>query len=308
MPKLTILVTLLVVAGFIGYQSLDREHRGVAEDRGRLAPENLVATQDGLTHVQMAGPESGQTLVLLHGGTVPMGIWEAHAGPLADAGFRVLRFDAFGRGLSDRVAGPYDRDLHVRQLMDLLDALGWSQPVVLVGTSLGGATAATAAVEHPGRVAALVLVAPVVDYRDQVPGVLRWPGVGEVLMRLVGVPLAERRIADWAGTLPGGDRLLADFQRQIGTRGFEALLLSLARDGALGDYRPTYARLGELDLPVLLIWGRQDTEIPPAHMADLRDRIPQLAELSIDGAGHAVALSEHARVVLEIRDFVTRLP
>jgi pimeloyl-ACP methyl ester carboxylesterase len=54
-------------------------------------------------------------------------------GAAADSGFRVVRYDYYGRGRSDRVDAAYDQDLFVRQLAGLLDSLRVAGPVDLAG-------------------------------------------------------------------------------------------------------------------------------------------------------------------------------
>jgi len=65
--------------------------------------------------------------------------------------------DLRGRGRSNNLPGPYGIDVHVRDILAVLDALGLDR-AVLVGHSLGAYVVARIAVSHPERVHALVLV------------------------------------------------------------------------------------------------------------------------------------------------------
>jgi pimeloyl-ACP methyl ester carboxylesterase len=69
---------------------------------------------------------------------------------LADSGFRVVRFDYYGRGWSDRPDLKYDLDTFVRQLDELLDSLRIDQPVHLGGLSFGAAIVTEFTAKHPG--------------------------------------------------------------------------------------------------------------------------------------------------------------
>ena len=98
------------------------------------SPELLKVLWDaGVTHYDVAGPDSGQRVMLVHGFSVPAYIWDSTVVALTGAGFRVARYDQFGRGYSDRPDVPYTPDLFDRQLLQLLDSLGWREPVSLVG-------------------------------------------------------------------------------------------------------------------------------------------------------------------------------
>ena len=96
---------------------------------------NFVRLSDGFTHYELAGPEGGRTVVLIHGFSVPYYLWDHTFDPLVKVGFRVLRYDLYGRGFSDRPHVHYNADLYDRQLMELLTALHLDAPVELVASS-----------------------------------------------------------------------------------------------------------------------------------------------------------------------------
>lgn len=96
-------------------------------------------------------PASASPLVLLHGGAVDHRMWspQQHAFPER----RVLAPDARGHGGSSDADRPYRL---ADDVVNLLDALGIGK-AVLVGVSMGGGTAVDVALEHPSRVAGLVI-------------------------------------------------------------------------------------------------------------------------------------------------------
>ena len=106
----------------------------------------FIELSDGYTHYELGNPDAEETVVLVHGFSVPYFIYDPTFEFLTQSGLRVLRYDFFGRGFSDRPDTRYNIDLFVRQLSDLLAALCLDQPVSLVGLSTGGPiTAAFAA-------------------------------------------------------------------------------------------------------------------------------------------------------------------
>jgi len=106
-----------------------------AEARADMTSESFVALSDGVTHYQWGGPERGRKVVFVHGFSSPMFIFDPVFRALTDAGLRVLRYDLYGRGLSDRPRARYDADLFDRQLGELLDAQRVTEPVDVVGLS-----------------------------------------------------------------------------------------------------------------------------------------------------------------------------
>ena len=89
----------------------------------RATPGQFVRLTDGYTHYEIAGPPAGHVVVLAAGFSVPYYIWDPTFNALAEAGFRVLRYDYYGRGFSDRPDVPYTQAFYVRQLGELLDSL-----------------------------------------------------------------------------------------------------------------------------------------------------------------------------------------
>jgi pimeloyl-ACP methyl ester carboxylesterase len=95
---------------------------------------------------------SGDPVVLLHSGFLDHGMWAAQIPALA-ATHRVIAPDARGHGRSPVATAPFR---HTDDPAELLDELG-TGPAVLIGVSMGAATAVDTALEHPALVRALVL-------------------------------------------------------------------------------------------------------------------------------------------------------
>ena len=66
------------------------------------APGKFIKLEHGYTHYQLDGPENGELVVLVNGYSIPYYLWDHTYPDLLNAGFRVLRFDFYGRGYSDR--------------------------------------------------------------------------------------------------------------------------------------------------------------------------------------------------------------
>jgi len=104
-------------------------------DRAGLAG-SFVRLSRGYVHYELIGPDDGNVLVLVPGLSVPFSTWERNAQPLAEAGYRVLRYEHYGRGFSDRPSGGYDLDFFVEQLVELLCAIGLERPLQDIPDSL----------------------------------------------------------------------------------------------------------------------------------------------------------------------------
>jgi pimeloyl-ACP methyl ester carboxylesterase len=127
--------------------------------RASMPDKSFVRLSDGYTHYEWGGPENGPTVVLIHGAGTPLFVWDYQFDALAEAGFHVLRYDLFGRGLSDRPR-VYTADLFDRQLLELLDSQNTKTPADVVGLSMGGAITIRFIDRHPERVRRFALFAP----------------------------------------------------------------------------------------------------------------------------------------------------
>jgi pimeloyl-ACP methyl ester carboxylesterase len=283
----------LGIAGLVALAMLALAALPVVFDRERDAfdPGRAVGGQDryrrlsdGVTYYEIAGPLDGPPVLLVHGFSVPSFVWDPTFDALADAGFRVVRYDLYGRGMSDRPAGDYDRARYERQITELLGSLGIAGPVDLVGLSMGGALVAGYAQRHPERVRRLVLVAPFNTPRDIGP--LAWPVVGDWLFRVDVLPsLAEGQLADFAHPERFPD-WPERYREQMRYHGFGHALLSTLRHVIAHDPVLAYGTVGAQGKPVLLIWGERDGTVPYAQHARVRAEIPHAEFLSVPDAGH----------------------
>jgi pimeloyl-ACP methyl ester carboxylesterase len=264
------------------------ETRILDDQARRTAPGSFIKLPDGTVHYELKGPPDGRLVVLVHGFSVPYYIWDPTFTALAAAGLRVLRYDLFGRGYSDRPDLPYTMELFVRQLKDLLEALKVSQPVDLVGLSMGGPISAGFTDRYPEQVRKLGLLDPA-GFQAGRPVLYRLislPGLGEILIGLFAkLLLASNQPGDFylPEKFPGYP---GQFLPQMQYRGFKRAILSTLRVGPLGELTKTYQRVAAQGRPVLLIWGRQDKVVPFKLSEKARQILPQAEFHAIDQAGH----------------------
>lgn len=248
---------------------------------------SFIQLSDGFTHYELSNPEAKETVVLVHGFSVPYFIYDPTFDFLTRSGFRVLRYNLFGRGLSDRPQGRYNIDLFVRQLGDLLDGLHITPPVSLIGLSMGGPITATFVVRAPEQVNKLVLIGPTGGKSLLSRGIqlAMLPGVGEVIASLVGNGGVVSNIASGFFDRTHMEHFQSRYLVQMQYKGFKRALLSTIRNGMIESFLDCYERIGKMNKPVLLFWGRQDPTVPFHHSEPLRSAIPQ-AEFHAFECGH----------------------
>jgi len=267
---------------------------------------NFIELPGGTVHYRLEGRDDAPLVVLVHGFSTPSFVWNDHVAPLVDAGYRVLTYDNFGRGLSDRPNAMYDADLFDRQLDELLDALGVNRRVDLVGYSMGGAIATIFATRHPERVRSLALIAPAglgVEGGGNAELLLH-PLIGDWVMRLFDARLFYNVAAKEAKGAPNPGAFLADFNRQLEYRGYGDALLSTMRHYPLRTAHDAFATAGRSPRPVLVIWGEDDEIVPFAHATELMALMPQAQLRSYPGMGHNITFAQAPLVSRLLTDFL----
>ena len=269
------------------------------------APGDFAALSRGRTHYRWHGPEGGPVTVCVHGLTTPSFVWEGLVPGLVDAGQRVLTYDLYGRGYSDRPGGAQDRDFFVTQLEELLADQGVEGPVTLVGYSMGGAIAAAYAARYPDRLRELVLIAPAGLGHDLGPVarlVARGGAVGRWLMLAV-FPMSFRRGCEAERGLPTTVPGIEDRQQaELRWRGFiPAVARSVA--GILAEAQDeTHAAIARSGVPVRAVWGAEDRVIPLSRKARLAEMNPDAYQYVIEGAGHGLTYTHTDRVLTAIME------
>jgi pimeloyl-ACP methyl ester carboxylesterase len=292
-----VIALLVILVSAFGVDRYYNQERNDLTDAVRQAAGGSYAPlPDGTVHYQVAGPDTGRVVVLVHGFSVPYYIWDPLFDDLASAGFRVVRYDIYGRGFSDRPRASYDADLFDRQLVDLLAALKIDRPIDLGGLSMGGAVVETFARRHPDKVRSLLLFDPTMSSGGAQPWMMHVPLLRNWMMTVMVAPTMAAgqlddfrhpdRFPDWPER----------YRVQMRYKGFLRAILSTRLASEHQNVRAEYEEVGQLNLPVLLVWGKEDHTVPFALSAELRKAIPQAEFHPIDDAGH-VPYMEHPEVV-----------
>ncbi len=227
------------------------------------------------------------TLLCLHGLVDRLEIWDRLSGPLAEFG-RVARIDQRGHGESEAPPGPYRREDLAADVALVIEALG-APRAVLVGHSMGGIVAMTAALSHPERIAGLVLIGTASQCSEKVAG---WY---ERIARA-----GEREGTDGIARAIYGDasekRVDGDAQ---GISHVTRMLKSLHSD-------PLTAKLSAIRCPVLLIVGENDPMGPKASPL-IAAQIPHAELVVVPGCGHWVHVDEPGAVIEAFARFAPRI-
>lgn len=249
LPPLLILLVIIVRASV--KPVLDDVSR--AEGVGQY-----IELTDGVTHYEFNEVDSSAPLVvMIHGVTVPMVVWNKTVPALNNAGVSTVRMDLLGRGYSDRPKKKYEAELYVKQIRELLDSLNITRPVHILGVSMGGAIAAHFATAFPKQVASVTLIDPAVSYRHEDGGAYVW----NRLRKGVTALRSMKRNGKKAVKMSHSD-FSSHIKKQFKYRGIEFTLLSMALYGDSEDFIYAYRDLAKLNIPLQIIWGDNDKILP----------------------------------------------
>jgi pimeloyl-ACP methyl ester carboxylesterase len=238
---------------------------------------------------------AGPPVAFLHAGVVDRRMWSGQMAALAPR-FRVAAYDRRGFGRTAHADETYSL---VGDLCAVLDAVAPAEPAILVGCSQGGRIAIDAALAVPGRVRALVLVAPAITGAQ-------WPASFP--------PAVQALIDDMDAAEAANDRdrlneleAHAWLDGPAAVRGrvggpARALFLDMNRIALDAEERGTelpapaaFDRVGLIVAPTLVIWGDLDFPHIQANCAHLGRTIPGARTLVLDGAAHLPNLESPRR-------------
>lgn len=262
--------------------------------------------------VEVAGPDAGPPVVLLHGGGQTRHAWGGTQSELAARGFRAIAVDLRGHGESDWAAdGDYSP---VTIAHDLLALIEWTGGLpALVGASLGGLTALIATGESPVPVAsALVLV-------DVTPRV-NLAGSRRILAFMRANPEGFRDLSEAADAvasyIPHRPRPSENSGLARNLRTGADGRLRWHWDPALIDFPdadrpiPTERLLQaarRVTVPTLLVQGALSDVVTTDTAAELRALIRHAEHVTVSNAGHMVAGDQNDLFTAAVVEFLERV-
>lgn len=250
------------------------------------------------------------TFILLHGFGASVFSWREVMEPLSKLG-AVIAYDRPAFGLTERPLewqgeSPYSQSSQVELVVGLMDALGVER-AILVGNSAGGTISMLTALKYPERIESLILVDPAVYAGGGAPAWIR-PLFLTPQMNHLG-PLFARQIRErgvefirsaWHAPERITPDILEGYQKPLQAQDWDKALWQLtvsSRESGLA------ARLGEFNLPILVITGDDDRIVPTADSTRLAGELPNATLVVIPQCGHVPQEECPEEFMQAIRDF-----
>lgn len=265
----------------------------------------MIVTPDGV-HLHLVEEGQGTPVVLLHGHTLDLRVWDEVVPSLVGAGFRAIRYDQRGHGRSSSPPSGYRYGDHAADLAEVIIRLN-AAPANVVGLSRGAGIALELAARQPELVRSLSLIAPLVpdfilsgemfeSFRalarairaDGVQPALRAHWLGHPLIAsAAAIPGVRERLEAMFNTFPAGEYLAS------------------GRDAPDRSWKLT-DRLGEIAIPTLVMTGEHEIPDFVAMAALLTEKMPGSALEIVAGSGHLVPLERPGALAAALAGFLAQ--
>ncbi len=294
---------IAIAAAALGVVPALRERlRKPMDDTARQsAPGDFVDLTHGRTHYCWMGSASGPVAVCVHGLTMPSFMWRPLADELAELGFRVLVYDLYGRGFSDRPKVAQSPAFFMQQLHELLNHLNVTEDITLIGYSMGGVIASAYTAHYPHQLRRTILLAPAgMDHNpDRIARFgMEWPLVGDWLFYMGYPSVLKKRTRAMAGNTSSEIQLAQMMNRELTYRGYFRSVLSSLRHTLRRPIPAVHKQVSNSGVPLVAIWGQEDTTIPISSLGKLAQWHRRASQHVIKGAGHGVGFT-HAKDVAD---------
>jgi len=269
------------MSGFVPWNS-----QPLDEWASKYAPGKFVELDGLSTHYIEKG--SGEPVILLHGFFFDHNMWNASINVLAEK-YKVYAMDLWGFGYSTRQPLDYGYPLYTKQLHNFMNALD-IQKASLIGQSMGGGTIMNFTVSNKERVDKIVLVnaAGMPNKLPLMGRISNMPGVGEFMYGMKSDSIRKFTLGN--NFLYNKHLLTNEYYEQITRfhkiKGSSEVMLYVTRKQFFDTLIKEIKALGEMDVPILIFWGREEKSIGLPIGQELHQLLKGSRFEVLDQAGH----------------------
>ncbi len=252
----------------------------------KYAPGKFIELDGLSTHYIEKG--SGDPIILLHGFFFDTYMWNKNIDVLAER-YKVYAFDLWGFGYSTREPLDYGYPLYTKQLRKFMEALEIPQ-ASLIGQSMGGGTIINFTISNRERVNKIILVdAAGMPNRLPIMGrISNLPKLGEFMYGLNNNFLRKMTLGN---TFLHNKQIITEEYFENATRfhkikGTTEVLLHVTRKQFFDTLIEEIRKLSLLDVPILIVWGREEKSIPLAVGEEMHKILKGSRLEILDQAGH----------------------
>jgi pimeloyl-ACP methyl ester carboxylesterase len=289
----------LLVFILLGCQNSDNEYEYIVKNdsfRSSIKIGKFAKLNSGYTYYEYLNyNDSVETLVFIHGFSVPSYIWDITYYEAIRRGYNVLRMDLYGRGFSDNPETFYNDNLFANQVIELIEYLQIKEKVTLIGLSNGGRVVSQIANNKPNILNRLVYVS------SSGFGVLKNTNdsisVQEVevedFIRKNYPSIAAGQMNDFKdpSKFEGWD---TKYEELLKYKGFARGLLSTSKNHVSLD--SIHLILADSNINLYAIWGADDVVVSYNLVEDrVKKLLPEMENYIFDNCGHLPHMEHEER-------------
>ena len=258
MKKILYLFLIFIVIPAFLYFALDRENIDIDEFRLNSGYQE-VKLSAGITSYKDIGDKNNKVIVLVHGATFGSLAYEEYVNVFLNNNYRVITYDQYGRGYSDRVRNNVSIELMEQQLRELIEHCE-VEDVILYGISFGAAVVAKYASNNLKNISFIGYQVPLINSAN-VPllSIVKIPLYGDLLVRGFLVPGVLERIDEYEDLM--GKKLLDHYIGQFDVKGTENFFKEFFLGNAMGNRLYDHNIIGSNFIPSYFAYAEDDTEI-----------------------------------------------
>ena len=258
MKKIIYIFFIFVLIPACLYSALNRENIDVKDFRINSGYMEVMLS-DGITAYKDIGNKDSKVIVLVHGATFGSLAYEEYVNVFLENNYRVITYDQYGRGYSDRVVNDVNIELMERQLQELIEYCQ-AENVILYGVSFGAAVVAKYASNNLDNISFIGYQVPLIDSAN-IPllSLIKIPFYGDLLSRILFIPTALKRIKDYEHLM--SKKLMDHYLDQFKVKGTEKFFKEFFIGNAMGNRMDNHNVIGNNDIPSYFAYAEDDLEI-----------------------------------------------
>lgn len=303
MKKHIFLVLLVIISILVyNYYNEDTAELEAAQENSN---DEYLKLELGKMRYKVYGNENQNTLILIHGFNGYMECWNPNIESLVDSGYKVVVYDLWGRGLSDRPRIDLKIEVFRKQLNDLIEFIG-SKKVSLIGSSFGCVIASDYTLSYPKKIDKLVFVGPAgwPSEENTPSSMINVPILSQTVFHFFGQRILKPKVEDYLYDKENFTWAVEYWEKYANYDGYTRSALSALKYSPVIDNLKGWEQIGKQEKPILFIWGENDVSFPFSNAEKAKKLIPKTKIIGIENSAHWVNIEKPELVNNEIISYL----
>ncbi len=291
MKKRIFLLLLVIISILVyNYYNEDTTELKIAQNN---SSDEYLELEIGKMRYKVYGNENQNTLVLIHGFNGYMECWNPNINSLVEAGYKVVLYDLWGRGLSDRPRVDLKIEVFRTQLNDLIEFID-SDKVSLIGSSFGCVIASDYTLNYPNQVEKLIFIGPAGWPSDQntPSSLIKVPILSQTVFHYFGQNIIKPKVEDYLYDKKNHNWAVEYWEKYASYDGYSRSALSALQHSPVIDNLEGWKKLGKQEKSILFIWGKNDVSFPYSNAEKAKKLIPNSKVIGIKNSAHWVNIEK----------------